>query len=81
MSELRRSGRLSNSSTSSNSEEGWYLLFFPKVGTDGAYGIYKQSQIKIRTKNGDEIVKVNNLGGEHEFEVLRLGKKNLLTAF
>ncbi len=49
-------------------------MFFPKVGTDGSYGIYKQSQIKIREINGDEKVKVNNLEGEQVFEVLRLGK-------
>ena len=77
MSNLRRSGRLSINSTSSNSEEAWYLLCLPKVGIAGSYGYYKQSQIKIQESSESkdlEVVRVNNMDGLHEFEVLKIGK-------
>ena len=76
---LRRSSRLSTGSTSSNPEEPWYLLCLPKVGIDGSYGYYRQSQIKIQVSPESkdlEVVKVNNIEGTHEFEILKKGKKN-----
>lgn len=73
----RRSSRLSSTnSTSSNSEEAWYLLCFPRVGIAGSYGYYRQSQIKIQVSPESkdlEVVRVNNLDGFHEFEVLKIG--------
>jgi hypothetical protein len=75
MSENRRSSRLSNASTSSNADTLWYLLFLPKVGTDGSYGIYENTQIRIKSfSNGIESVRVIYVPGHHGFEVLRMGK-------
>ena len=74
MSDLRRSKRLSVQSTTSNSDELWYLIFLPKVGTDGSYAIYTQSHFKItKYPNGLESIRVNNVEGTHGFEVIRMG--------
>ena len=76
---LRRSSRLSTGSTSSNPEEPWYLLCLPNVGIAGSYGYYRQSQIKIQMSPESkdlEVVRVNNIEGMHEFEILKKGNKH-----
>jgi hypothetical protein len=58
MSDCRRSARLSLQSTTSDSDEPWYLIFLPKVGTDGSYAVYTQSQFKItQHRNGLESIR------------------------
>jgi hypothetical protein len=72
---LRRSERLSKTSTTSNSEEGWYLLRIVRSGKEDVVGIYCQSQLKMKkTADGREVVRVNNLSGYHQFEVVLIGK-------
>jgi hypothetical protein len=77
---LRRSSRLrstSKTSTTSNSEEGWYLLRLSKSRNEQVYGIYSQSQLKMKAKaDGSEMVRVNNLSGYHHFKVVLIGKSN-----
>jgi hypothetical protein len=79
---LRRSSRLrtsatSRTSTTSNSEEGWYLLRLSKSQNEQVYGIYSQSQLKMKAKaDGSEMVRVNNLSGYHHFTVVLIGKSN-----
>jgi hypothetical protein len=72
---LRRSQRLSKTSTTSNSEEAWYLLRLPKSGKEDVFGIYSQSQLKMKkTRDGVEMIRVNNLSGYHRFDVVLIGK-------
>jgi len=72
---LRRSQRLSKTSTASNSEEAWYLLRLLQNGKEDVFGIYSQSQVKMKkTRDGVEMVRVNNLSGYHRFDVVLIGK-------